>query len=145
MWLSGMNLRPEGEREVVLAGYGCGMQAKPLSPEGNILWEHSPTCSTVGERMCMQSFWEPVGPVPREHTFCLQMHLSLITYGFLHKESLSFTRLLLGNWELLNSELAVGPKLKGCCGRCPKLGLGLTAQSNPRILKYMRRQEPYAR
>lgn len=43
-------------------------------------------------------------PVPREHIFCLQMHLSLITYGFLHKESLSFTRLLLGNWELLSSE-----------------------------------------
>lgn len=64
-----------GEREVVLAGYGCGMQAKPLSPEGSILWEHSPTCSTVGERMCTQAFGEPVVPVPREHTFCLQMHL----------------------------------------------------------------------
>lgn len=64
-----------GEREVVLAGYGCHMQAKPLPTEDSILWEHSPTCSTVGEWMCLWSFWEPVVPAPGEHTFCLQMHL----------------------------------------------------------------------
>lgn len=55
----------------------------------------------MGELIYMQTFWELVVPVPREHTFCSETSSCLI--GFFTKKAWVTSGCFLGNLELLNS------------------------------------------